>query len=41
VLTLGGTGLWRTIWRELCNDRLAVTVNGGSPRYSSADWSPE
>jgi hypothetical protein len=29
VLTLGGTGLWRTIWRELCNDRLAVTVNGG------------
>jgi hypothetical protein len=29
VFTLGGTGLWRTVWRELCNDRLAVTVNGG------------
>ena len=28
VLTLGGKELWRTIWRELCNDRLAVTVNG-------------
>jgi hypothetical protein len=28
VLTLGGTDLWHTIWRQLCNDRLAVTVNG-------------
>ena len=28
VFTLGGTALWRTVWRELCNDRLAVTVNG-------------
>ena len=28
AFTLGGAGLWRTIWRELCNDRLAVTVNG-------------
>ena len=28
ALTLGGTQLWRTVWRELCNDRLAVTVNG-------------
>jgi hypothetical protein len=28
VLTLGGAGLWHTIWRQLCNDRLAVTVNG-------------
>jgi hypothetical protein len=25
---LGGTALWRTIWRELCNDRLAVTLHG-------------
>ena len=28
AFTLGGTELWRTVWRELCNDRLAVTVNG-------------
>jgi hypothetical protein len=28
AFTLGGAGLWRTIWRELCNDRLAVTLNG-------------
>jgi hypothetical protein len=28
AFALGGAGLWRTIWRELCNDRLAVTVNG-------------
>ena len=28
VFTLGGAALWRTVWRELCNDRLAVTVNG-------------
>jgi hypothetical protein len=25
---LGGATLWRTIWRELCDDRLAVTLNG-------------
>jgi hypothetical protein len=28
AFTLGGAALWRTVWRELCNDRLAVTVNG-------------
>lgn len=25
---LGGTGLWRTVWHGLRDDRLAVTVNG-------------
>ena len=25
---VGGTGLWRTLWREACNNRLAVTVHG-------------
>jgi hypothetical protein len=26
--TLGGGGLWRTLWRSLTNDHLAVTVDG-------------
>jgi hypothetical protein len=26
--SVGGTGLWRTLWRGACDDRLAVTVNG-------------
>jgi hypothetical protein len=26
--SVGGTGLWRTLWHEAVNDRLAVTVNG-------------
>lgn len=26
--SVGGTGLWRTLWHETVNDRLAVTVNG-------------
>jgi hypothetical protein len=28
ALALGGVGLWHTLWRGLCNDRLAVTLNG-------------
>ena len=28
ALAVGGAGLWHTVWRELCNDRLAVMVNG-------------
>jgi hypothetical protein len=30
ALTLGGDGLWRALWRNLVNDRLAVTVNGAA-----------
>lgn len=26
--SVGGTGLWRTLWHEAVNDRLAVTVHG-------------
>ncbi|HET9171628.1 MAG TPA: hypothetical protein VFN97_19465 [Actinospica sp.] len=28
ALTLGGSGIWHTLWRGLTDDRLAVTVNG-------------
>ena len=28
AVSVGGSGLWRTLWHAGCDDRLAVTVNG-------------
>ena len=28
AVSVGGSGLWRTLWHAACDDRLAVTVNG-------------